>query len=289
MSKLVIIGDSFYAHSLALKLREKEDNLSITLVSKENQHPYDHSKLVDFLNNSISEEKLFFCQEDLYKEKNINLLKDREITGMNTTKRVIYFKNKDRLEYDFLVIATDRIPKFPDIPGIRKKEVYNFYFLDEVKRFLNQFIMQPVCLVGSDDLALRMAKAVAERFNTEVKLVGSTYFNKEINTPNIEVINSSLVQIIGEGEVQAVKLKEGKVIAVSAVLFMDNYRSDIEFLKGTEIYLQDDYILVDEFMQTNIRDIFAIGSITNRTNPEAISILTDSLIHRIKEGVNNYG
>jgi len=282
MNNVVIIGASVSGHSIAMRLREKDKSCQITLISDENYPSYDHFKLADLINGIVQEKEIFLCYEELYKRENINFLKGRRVGSLNTQKKLIYFKDKGSISYDILVIASGRSPVLPEIPGARKDGVYRLYTLDDAKEFLKHYLMEPVCIVGEDAFALKIAEAVSEKHKVEVKFLSQKAFDPGLIPNNVEVINDSIQEIIGEGQAQAVKLASGKAIAVSAVIFMGNYKSNIEFLKNTEVAVKDDFVIVDGCMQATVKDIFACGSIVHR-NSVAISVmLADHIIQQMK-------
>ncbi|MBU2222105.1 MAG: NAD(P)/FAD-dependent oxidoreductase, partial [Candidatus Omnitrophica bacterium] len=100
--------------------------------------------------------------------------------------------------------------------------------------------------------------------NKEVKLISAQDMSGFNLPAGIKVINSEIVEIIGESVVQAVKFKEGKIIACHSVVFMDKKEGSIDFLKGTNVELFQGFIAVDGFGETNCQGIYACGSVAGR-------------------------
>lgn len=260
MSRVVIIGASISGHTAAVKLREVDKDSSITLLTEERYPLYDRRRFFDFLTGSIEEKDIFLSNEDFYQSHNINFLRDKKVISLNTEKRIIYFKEKDSIEYDWLIIASGRKPVLPEIPGAKKPGVFIIYSLDDYNEFLRYIISESVCVVGSNQIALSLARAIVSRYKIEVKLISSENLGKT-DSFGIEVINTPLQEIIGEGRAQAIKLKSGKVIGVSYVIFMDEFKGNIDFLKNTDIEIYGNLIRVNEHMQTNIERVFASGAV----------------------------
>jgi thioredoxin reductase len=104
----------------------------------------------------------------------------------------------------------------------------------------------------------------------------------------IEVINSELVDIIGESGVQAVKLKEGKIIGASLVMvFMSLPKAAMDFLKDTDIEVAEDGIYVDEKMCTNIDNVFSSGSVSVPKDFAARAKTWDETVNESKILVDN--
>jgi NAD(P)H-nitrite reductase large subunit len=282
MSTVAIIGASPSGHNIALRLRDKDSNCQIILVSEEDYPAYDHFRLADFISGTISENDIFLCSESFYHEKNINFIKSKKVASLNTQKRTIYFKDKGSVGYDFLVIASGRSPVIPEIPGARKEGSYRLYTLADAKEFLKRYISQTVCISGNDNFALRIAESVANKFGVEVKLISRNAFHPSLIPGNVEVIHDRIEEIIGEGEVQAVKLSSGKAIGVSAVLFMDNHKSNIDFLKNTDVQVKDDFVVIDGFMRTNVNNIFACGSLVRKDSIVISMMLVDNIVRQMK-------
>lgn len=282
MNNIVIAGATSSSHNIALRLREGLATANITLISEEGYPAYDHLKLADFISGIVSEKDMFLCAEDFYPKHNINFLKGKKISALNTQKKLVYFKDRGSINYDFLVLATGRSPVLPDIPGVRKGGVSRMYTLDDAKEFLKSYITEPVCIAGGDALSLKISEAVSQRYKVEVKLLANRAFDPGSIPKNVEVINDSIQEIIGEAGAQAVKLASGKAVAISAVLFMNNYKSNIGFLKDTEVAVKDDFVVVDNCMRTAAKDIFACGGITGKKSIVLSMILADCIISKMK-------
>jgi NAD(P)H-nitrite reductase large subunit len=280
---IVIIGASVSGHNIALRLREKNKDCKITLISEEGYPAYDHLKLADIISNLISERDIFLCAEEDYSRLGINFIKNKKVGNLNIPKKQIYFKDKGSINYDILVIASGRSPLIPEIPGAKKEGVFRLYTLSDLLEFTRHYIAHPVCIAGSNSLALKVAEAVSVRYGVEVKLLSSAAFDPSVIPANTEIINDSIAEIIGEGETQAIKLKSGKALGVCAVIFMDNYKSNIEFLKGAEIEVKDDFILVDGWMRTNQKDVFACGSVVRKDSVVISMMLVDHIISKLSE------
>jgi len=283
ISHIVIIGASVSGHTIALKIREKRKDCRITLISDEDCPAYDHLKLPDFISGTIKEKDIFLCSEEDYARQDINFIKDKKVRALNTQKGLVYFKDKGSINYDILVIASGRSPAIPDIPGSRKEGALRLYTLSDVKELLKRYIAHPVCIAGGNSLSMKTAEAISEKYGVEVKVLTRASFDPSDIPPKVEVIHDSLQEVIGEGEVQAVKLRNGKALATCAVLFMDDYKSNIEFLKDTDISIKDDFVVVNGWMATNHDNIFACGSVVRKDSIVISLMLADSIITRLEK------
>jgi NAD(P)H-nitrite reductase large subunit len=69
-----------------------------------------------------------------------------------------------------------------------------------------------------------------------------------------------IVEIIGDGDLKAIRLNTGKVIGCQILIIGKGISPNIDFLKESEIKLNKG-ILVDEFLKTNIPNIYAAGDV----------------------------
>lgn len=276
--KIVIIGGSVAGHNAAIKLRQKFQDAGVTLICEEAYPFYDRRKLLDYWSGRVKEKELFLLSPDSYSQQNINFIKEAKVIAVNPTRRSVSYKLADKrtsLEYDFLVVASGSKTLFPEIDGINKTGVFRFESLADFKELKSAVISDAVCIIGVNHFTTRIIESIASR-QVEVKLVTQELL--ENISPLVEVINSEVVEIIGDSGVQAVKLKEGKVIGVSLAAVMSELKPNTDFLKDTGIEMIGPAIAVDDNLHTSLPDIFACGSVCLRRgeNPR-IKTWEDSL------------
>jgi len=261
MTRVVIIGASCAGHNLAVSLREKNRDCSIVLITEEAYPCYDRRRLGDFLAGSMSESEIFISSDAFYSENNIDFIKGQRVAAVNTVKKTVSFKARDSLGYDFLVVASGRKIVPQEVSGIKKSGVMILYSLDDFKQLSDCLMTDTVSIVGDDHIALGLAKIISSKNKVEVKLISRKLFDNIAMPDGVEVINAELAEIIGEGGVQAIKLKNGKVIGTSKVIFRQELKGNTDFLKNTPLETDADLLLVNNNMRTNIETIFACGAV----------------------------
>ncbi|RJP29746.1 MAG: hypothetical protein C4533_01805 [Candidatus Omnitrophota bacterium] len=267
MKKIIIVGCSVSGHTAAVNLKNKSDKFEVSIITEENYPFYDRRKLTELISGNINEEKeLFVCEEEFYRKSNINFLKDSAVVSANISKKQLSLKDKQAsLNFDYLVVASGQKPVVPEIPGSRKTGVFSFYSLQDAKDITAYFIDEQICLVGLNDVSLHLSEALAAKYQTGVKIISEVAPSQAQALPvGVEVIQSKPQEIIGEGQVQAVKLYSGKIIAASAVIFTDSRQANVGFLKNCGIETIDSRLAVDDLMRTSNKDIFACGSVASR-------------------------
>ena len=271
MAKIVIIGNSAAGFSCCEALIKFPLDAEITVVSQEDYFPYRRNLLIDYLSGNIGESELFLATGDFYEKNKIRLFRDSKVVRLDVKKQTVVLKDNNKINYDYLVIASGRKVDIPDVPGKTKDGVFTVYELSDIKKIREHLpFCSGVCVIGEPALSLRLSEAIATN-DKEIKIISKPPPASFVQTEGIEWIdNLQLSELIGEGaELKAFKLNNGKAVAVSLVLFTGNYLPCTEYLKETEVKQSEGYVIVDDAMRTNLENIFACGSVCkNENHPE---------------------
>jgi NAD(P)H-nitrite reductase large subunit len=92
-----------------------------------------------------------------------------------------------------------------------------------------------------------------------------------VGPAGVDIIQSEVVELIGESGVQAIRLKEGKIIGTNLPVFIPAAtKANIDFLKDAELKIERDSLCVNESMQTAIENIYASGAVCLSTDSYGI-------------------
>lgn len=280
MKNIVIIGASAAGHTLATLLREGSKDCAITLLSEESVPCYDKRRLPELLSGKVKEKEIFISSDDFYRKQNIVFIKECKVSSVNTQKNLVYGKNIDALPYDFLIICTGRRFVVPSIAGAKKTGVFCLNSLSDFRDILSYGLGDSVCVVGSGNWAQEAAKGLALTHKETRLIFDQTACADDVQPflEGVEVIRDEPVEIIGESQVQAVKLKKGKIIAASAVFYAGGLKSNIDFLKNADIGLNGDLISVNDQMQTTRENVFACGAVCSLNQQHNVSQSWDEVV-----------
>ncbi|MDD5291785.1 MAG: FAD-dependent oxidoreductase [Candidatus Omnitrophica bacterium] len=259
MRSIIIIGNSAAGLSCASAIRQQDAESKITIVSDENRPAYQRFKLFDYLYQQVKESALFEPYQDFYQRNNIELV-NNIVSAVDPSKKRIYFKEKGFLEFDKLVIACGRKPKMPQIKGVNKNGVVSIYNLDDVKHILEIIpLLQTVCIAGDNGIADKLTEFFVRR-KIEVKLLRSQ-LKEGLQMDLVEHISDAQIQeILGEGDIKAVKLSNNKIIGTNLVVYTQVLSPNIDLVKETSIECNNG-IMVDSSMLTSVQDIYAAGDV----------------------------
>ncbi len=281
MKHILIIGNSAAGISAAENIRKKDKSSKITILSSEDYTGYNRCLISYLLAGDIKEDKLIYRPKDFYSENKIELLLNKKAVKIDPKKNQVVFEDKAKADYDILILANGSSPKFPEIKGIQKNGVFGFRTIADAKSMLELApIAHTACILGGGLIGLKAAYGLRKR-NLDVKVIvksarilsqvldkeSSEMFASRLIENGIEIIfGSDASEIIGNGEVKAIKLDSGKVIACPLVVVGKGVKPNIELIKESGIK-HDEGILVNEYLQTNVPNIYAAGDIAQTYDP----------------------
>lgn len=148
---------------------------------------------------------------------------------------------------------------------------------------------EDVCVVGGANSGIINALALSLICNKVYLIVRKNYLKgeqsqiKELEQKdNVEILYETEIQeIIGDGEVEAIKVlknKELKVINVTGIFLSIGQDADIDYL-DEKIGLSDrNYIKSDEDMSTNIPGVFVAGDVREKKVRQLTTAMSDGTI-----------
>tara|TARA_Y100001978_G_scaffold81405_1_gene72912 strand:- start:160 stop:1542 length:1383 start_codon:yes stop_codon:yes gene_type:complete len=208
------------------------------------------------------------------------LMKKNKITVLNglasfINDKSILVRNKNEtktIEADFFIISTGaRAKDFPSIK-IDKKHVLSYkeaMILDEIPKSMT--------IIGAGAIGVEFAH-IYNTFGTDVTIVESlsnilpvedeeisVELEKQYNKKNISVLTSTKVTSINISKNMMVDtiLDNGKIVTSEKVLIAVGVKPNIEDLnlEICNIKLDNGWIKVNENMQTNVANIYAVGDV----------------------------
>ncbi len=283
---IVIVGGCVAAKEAANAIRKTDLLSTLTIISSENYLPYYRPMLSRAIGQDLPKSRLYLAPEAWYKEHNINLVLDTKISQVLPDENKVVATNGDTYEYTHLIIATGAsncvpIPNATDIKGVVSIRDYDDIL--ELRSLLPK--VKTAVVVGSGLLGIEAAWELQQQ-NIEVKLIefaahvlpkqvdqeGSEFLTEHMVERGTEILcNSAAENILSEdGVVTGVKCSSGLEHACDLLIFSIGAYPNMDLVKGTDI-ATDHGIIVDDHMETNIRNIYAAGDVAqNEYNSSGI-------------------
>lgn len=278
---IAIIGNGISGITAARFIRKFSDH-KITVISAETDHFFSRTALMYIYMGHMryQDTKPY---EDWFWEKNRIDLKRGYVEKVDTKGKKLFFKEGDTLPYDKLILATGSTPNKFGWPGQDLKRVHGMYSYQDLEAMekYSDGLKQAV-VVGGGLIGLEMAEMFHSRHIPVTILVReksywsgvmppeeSAMINREILRNKIDLqLEEELAEIVdnGQGEACAVITKSGKRIDCGFVGLTAGVHPNIKFLAETGIETKRG-ILVNEHLQTNIPDVYAIGDCCEQRDP----------------------
>ena len=278
----VIIGNGISGTTTARFIRKWSDH-PITLISSESPYFFSRTALMYVYMGHLRQQDTQPYPPDFWTNNRINLLQ-AHVTDLNVDQKVIQFNDGQSLSYDKLVIATGSVPNLFQWPGQNLMGVRGLYSLQDLE-YLEQYSkgLTHAVVVGGGLIGIEMAEMFHSR-NIHVTFLvreksywdrvlppeESAMVNQHIRENGIDLrLETSLKAILddGKGRVGAVLTDTGEQIPCGFVGLTAGVRPNIDWLRHTPIET-DRGVLVNDCLQTNIPDVYAIGDCAQLRQPQ---------------------
>ena len=282
--KIIVIGEVAAGTKAAAKIkRELGNEAEVLVITRERDISYAGCGLPYYIGGVIEDrsELLQNTPESFAGLTGVTMRCGVEATGLDAAAKAVTAVDLEsgeelRLEYDKLVIATGARPVMPNIPGIDLPGVFalrNPSDADAVLEAVNAGMKRAV-IVGGGLIGVEMAENLSKR-GVRVSIIDmaphilpgfdadfADYVENLLADNGIPVFLGDGVTEI-EGTDKVTKLRTAKRgIKTDAVIMSVGVRPNTEWLAGSGIELaKNGSIVVDDYMRTNIEDVYAAGDV----------------------------
>lgn len=269
-----IIGSGVAAVNAAKAIRDNDKEGKILIFSAEFSMPYNRIKLSKELYSDLSSPKVLIKKEKWYETHQIQIIND-EVVKINVKNRAIDTANRERYQYDRLLICTGSKNRSLPISGVEKAGVYTIREMHEAEEF-KAYIADKnhIVNVGGGIQGLETAwslhqagkqvtiiEAAPRLMARQLDEKASERLKAKIEALGIHVLTKAGVnEVIGKDSVEAI-LAGDETIPCDSVVYSIGVMPNLELVEGTEIQTNRG-IIVDDYMETNIAGVFAAGDVT---------------------------
>ena len=272
--KIVVIGAGAGSFGFVKSYREINQDDEITIFSKEDFPFYNRVMLPDYISGEQQWEQLVKMKDSEEPEYNIRLLRGISVEKINRHDKYVIDSRGQKFSYDILIMATGSrasVPKnVPSLPGI-----FTMRSRTDADNFKKHIPKQAhVLIVGGGLLGLEMAASLREigvkitivqrisRFlNRQLDPLGSQLLHEEMVDQGCDIYYNDEIQLFyGRNKLTGVGLASGRKINCDAMILAIGTTPNIELAKESGLDCKRG-VVVNERLQTNDPNIFAIGEI----------------------------
>ena len=288
---IVILGNGVSGITTARFIRKKSD-CNITVVSDESDQFFSRTALMYVFMGHMRLRDIQPYESWFWKKNNIRLVRDRA-EGFDFFSKKILLASGQALDYDKLVIATGSAYRLPEVQGLELDGVQGMYHLSDLENmerhaaYLNTLSphdpMRRAVVVGGGLIGVEMAEMwhargmpvtflVREKsyWNSVLPPGESAMVSRHLQKHHIDLrLETTLDTIVPDVQNQrcaAVKTNTGEVIPCGFTGLSIGVAPNVDFLRGGALELAQG-VLVDEYLQTNLPDVYAIGDCAELRHP----------------------
>lgn len=280
--KILILGGVAAGTKVAAKLKRENRDLDVMILTKGKHISYAGCGLPYYVGNIIhnKEELIVNTPQKFTALTGVSVKTETEAVSLDTAAKTVLAKDLTTGEtssysYDKLVIATGASPFVPDIPGLNLKNVFVMRTPEDaisLRAAVEDGSIKRAVVAGGGFIGLEVAENLASQ-GVKVSVIDfaphvlpnfldpefSEYVENKMSDQGIvPVTGVSLEGVIGTDKVEKVQTSK-RAMKADALVIAIGIRPNTAFLEGTGIEMTKGTILTNEYLETNIPDIYAAG------------------------------
>ncbi|MEA1974410.1 MAG: FAD-dependent oxidoreductase [Bacillota bacterium] len=281
--KILIIGGVAGGASTAARLRRNDEKAEIILFERGEYISFANCGLPYYIGGAIEERDALLVQtpEDMNARFNIDVRVQNEVISIDkeNKKLIIHdLKNDNEYEesYDTLVLSPGSTPLVPPIKGIDGKNIFTLWTIpdtDQIKSFIDNNKPKSAIVVGGGFIGIEMAENLHElglnvtiiemqnQVMAPVDFEIAQEIHKHLKSQNVNLILEDGVNSFEDSNGQKkITLQSGKTVLADMVMLSIGVRPNSKLAKDANLKLnQRGGIVVNEYLQTSNKDIYALG------------------------------
>lgn len=274
--KIVVIGAVAAGTSVMAKARRNSEDVEIVCYTAGNDISYSGCGIPYYIGEEyITRKNLTPRDVKWFKDRfNVDIFIAHRVEKILPAEKKIVVKNELTGErffdnYDKLVISSGARAKELNFKAENIFYVRNIEDGDKIKEYINRCEPKSALIVGGGFIGLEMlenlsSKGIKTIIIEQGNRIGgkldrdiSRYLEKYLKKQNVEIILEDSIEIIDKNRVKTLK---GKEFEADMIIGAIGVTPNTEFLIGSGIELsKEKAIKVNEYLETNIKDIYAAG------------------------------
>jgi nitrite reductase (NADH) large subunit len=271
---LVIIGNGMAAARLVENLGERAlGKYAIAVVGDEPRLAYNRVLLSSVLAGDVASSDIELKPERWWRDKGVTLSFGQAATSVDTNHRRVHRADGSSVPYAKLIFATGSNALRLKIPGEDLEGVHTFRDICDVDRLLQLAASRKrIVVIGGGLLGLEAAYGLSQAgasvtlfhlmdrlMERQLDASAATLLKRTVEAKGIDVtLNANTTRILGRTTAEAVEINNNKIIPADAVVFAAGIQPNIKLAEDAGILVKRG-IVVDDQMQTNIPDVYALG------------------------------
>ena len=275
---IVIIGGGHGGSQAVASLRSDGYDGPLMLVTAERDVPYQRPPLSKAFLKDPKHDLLPLRPESFYVKNSIDLRLGAEAAEIDRREHVLRLADGSVLPFDRIVVATGARPRLPPIQGIALDGVVTLRHADDARAIRERiFAADSVVVVGGGFIGLEIASTARLLGKAVTVLEAAGRLMGRVVAPEISRhflalhrgwgtdirLDTPVGAIVGEGgRVVAVDTAAGDRIPADLAVIGIGVLPNVELAAAAGVSV-DNGIAVNDFMETNVPEILAIGDVVS--------------------------
>jgi nitrite reductase (NADH) large subunit len=271
---LIVIGNGMAGCRAVEELLARDANrYRVTIFGAEPHVNYNRIMLSPVLAGEKTFEQIVINDHAWYADNGIDLVTDDPIVAIDRAAKTVTARSGRTARYDKLLIATGSDPFIIPVPGKDLPGVISFRDMKDVDTMLAAAAKGgEAVVIGGGLLGLEAAHGLSLRgMKVTVIHLMPTLMERQLDEAAGWLLKSELeargqtiltgadtAEIVGETQVEGVRLKDGRLIPASLVVMAVGIRPSVALARGADLAVGRG-IHVDDHMVTSDANILAVG------------------------------
>ncbi len=271
---IVIVGGGHGGSQIAASLRGDGYDGPLTLVTAEVDVPYQRPPLSKAFLKDPAHDLLPLRPESFYAKNAIDLRLGAEVASIDRPGSAVVLTDGTAIPFDRLALATGATPRLPPVAGIELAGVFTLRHAEDARRLRDAlFAANDVVVVGGGFIGLEIAGTARLLGKTVTVLEAADRLMGRVVAPEISQhflalhrgwgsdirLATAVGGIVGEdGRVVAVETAAGDRIPADIAVIGIGVTPNVALAQAAGATI-DNGILVNEFMETSLSGVHAVG------------------------------
>ena len=272
--KLVMIGNGMAGLRTIEEILERLDSqFDITIIGKEPYPNYNRIMLSNILQKKMTLEDIIMNSYKWYEEHDIMLITDDPVQKVDRDNKVLTTSKGVTVDYDICIFATGSKAFVLPIKGSDFPSVIGWRTIDDTNKMIEiAKTKKHAVVIGGGLLGLECARGLLDQgMEVTVLHLADWLMEMQLDHKAGEMLKTDLEkqgmkielqanskEIIGDEDVEAIKLSDGRVIETDLVVMAVGIRPYTEVAKDSGLEVNRG-IVVNDYMQTSDPNIYAVG------------------------------
>lgn len=286
--KVVIVGGVAGGATTATRLRRLDENAEIIMIDKGNYISFANCGLPYYIGNVIKDKKELLLQtpKSFNERFNVDVRVRQEVIKINPDNKKVLIRNLDNGEeyeenYDRLVLSPGAEP-FNPFKNLKSKRIKTLRTVEdsiEIKEYVANNDIKDVAIIGGGYIGVEMAENLRNYTNLNITIVQkdshlinpldedmANFVHKVLRKNGVNIILNNEVTKIEENEKLNITL-EDRVLKSDFIVLCIGVKAETELAQKAGLEVGNRGIIVNQYLQTNNKDIYALGDAIMLENP----------------------